>query len=87
MNKRRLYITFILIIILAAGAVYLDIPKGSKIDLRAIKINYNQPFRLKLGLDLQGGTHLVYEGDLNGEQNAYVVTYFVGLNATSTLES
>jgi protein-export membrane protein SecD len=64
MSKRKLYLTFLLIIILAASAVYLDIPAGSKIDLRALKINYNQPFKLKLGLDLQGGTHLVYEGDL-----------------------
>lgn len=64
MTKRKIYLTFLLIIILAAGAVYLDIPSGSRIDLRAIKINYNQSFKLKLGLDLQGGTHLVYEGDL-----------------------
>src|SRR6185436_17739706 len=64
MSKRRLYITFILIALLAASAVYLDIPQGSKINLKPIKINYEKPYNLKLGLDLQGGTHLVYEGDL-----------------------
>ncbi|MEJ0021063.1 MAG: protein translocase subunit SecD [Candidatus Doudnabacteria bacterium] len=64
MSKRRLYLTFLAILLLAAGAVYLDLPQGSKINLKPIKINYNQQFKLKLGLDLQGGTHLVYEGDL-----------------------
>ncbi len=64
MSKRRLYLTFLAILLLAAGAVYLDLPQGSKINLKRIKINYNQQFKLKLGLDLQGGTHLVYEGDL-----------------------
>jgi len=53
-----------LIVLVAAGAVYLVIPQGSKINLKPIKINYEKPFDLKLGLDLQGGTHLVYEGDL-----------------------
>ena len=64
MPKRRLYITFILILLLAAAAVYLVIPAGSKINLKPIKINYDQPVKLKLGLDLQGGTHLEYQGDL-----------------------
>ncbi len=64
MSKTRLYITFLLIVLLSAGAVYLAIPQGSKINLKPIKINYEKPFNLKLGLDLQGGTHLVYEGDL-----------------------
>ncbi|MEO8065717.1 MAG: protein translocase subunit SecD [Candidatus Doudnabacteria bacterium] len=64
MSKRRLYLTFLAILLLAAGAVYLDIPAGSKINLKRFKINYDQQFSLKLGLDLQGGTHLVYEGDL-----------------------
>jgi preprotein translocase subunit SecD len=64
MSKRRLYLTFLLIVLLSAGAVYLDIPQGSKINLKPLKINYNKPVNLKLGLDLQGGSHLVYEGDL-----------------------
>ncbi len=64
MKKSRLYITFILILLFTAAAVYLDIPAGSKINLKPIKINYDKPVNLKLGLDLQGGTHLVYEGDL-----------------------
>jgi len=64
MRKSRLYLTFIAILLLTAAAVYIDIPHGSKIDLRPIKINYNHEFKLKLGLDLQGGSHLVYQADL-----------------------
>src|SRR3989344_6144700 len=64
MSKRRLYITFLFIVLLTAGVVYLDIPKGSKINLKPLKINFERPYNLKFGLDLQGGTYLVYEGDL-----------------------
>src|ERR1041385_6452889 len=69
MRKSRLYITFLLIVLLTASAVYLDIPAGSKINLKPIKINYEKPLKLKLGLDLQGGTHLVYQGDLKDIQD------------------
>jgi len=42
----------------------LNIPQGSKISLKPLKIDYSKSYKLNLGLDLQGGTHLVYEGDL-----------------------
>ena len=54
------------IFLLAAAAAWLVHPKGSKIDLRTIKIPYNKEFRINLGLDLQGGSHLVYEAKLDG---------------------
>lgn len=50
MKKRNTYIVLILILILAAGAVFFDLYK-------------EKPFQL--GLDLQGGTHLLYEADLS----------------------
>lgn len=53
-----------LILLLTAAAVFLVIPSGSKINLKPVKINYEKAYKLKLGLDLQGGTHLVYEGNL-----------------------
>lgn len=56
MNRKGLYFKFLLILILTAAAGYMVYPSGGKIGSR----EYN----LKLGLDLQGGTHLVYEGDL-----------------------
>lgn len=62
--RKRLYFTFIFILLLALAAGYIDWPGGSKISLKPIKINYEKPLTLKLGLDLQGGTSLVYQGDL-----------------------
>jgi protein-export membrane protein SecD len=64
MKRKGLYFKFLVIILLALAAGYLVYPGGSKISLKPLKINYEKKFTLKLGLDLQGGTHLVYEGDL-----------------------
>ena len=52
------------IIILALAATWIVLPQGSKIDLRKIKIPYNKEFSAHLGLDLQGGSHLVYKAEL-----------------------
>ncbi|OGE79272.1 MAG: protein-export membrane protein SecD [Candidatus Doudnabacteria bacterium RIFCSPHIGHO2_01_FULL_46_14] len=57
MSRTRILLKFVAILVLAvlAGFVVFD-----KLPLVGIKTAF--PFRL--GLDLQGGTHLVYEGDL-----------------------
>lgn len=68
-NKVRLWVVMLLIITLVLGAI--DYPKyiNHVIDLVNIKLKtqiphvYNLPFHL--GLDLQGGTHLVYEADVS----------------------
>src|SRR3989338_3673204 len=57
MSKTRVYLQFIAIILLAAAAFFIVAD-----FLPLVKIPAKFPFRL--GLDLQGGTHLVYEGDL-----------------------
>ncbi len=59
--KRRLYLKFIFILILATAAFYVAYP--SLPELKIWKWTYSAP-DLKLGLDLQGGTHLVYEANL-----------------------
>jgi preprotein translocase subunit SecD len=64
MTRTKLYFKLIIIILLAAAAFYIVWPQGGKISLKPIGINLEKTFNLKLGLDLQGGTHLVYEGDL-----------------------
>lgn len=64
MTRTKLYFKLIVIILLGAAAFYIVLPGGSKISLRPIGINFQKELNLKLGLDLQGGTHLVYEGDL-----------------------
>jgi len=59
MTKKRVYLSFIFIIVLAFLAVGFAYPKYLN---KAIGF-WDIPF--KLGLDLRGGTHLVYEADLN----------------------
>src|SRR3989338_8816873 len=61
--KKRLYLKFIAIIVLAVLAGLVAHPDG-RINLTPLKVNFDKQYDLKLGLDLQGGTHLVYEGDL-----------------------
>lgn len=58
MSKIRKILQFIGIILLAAMAGFIVADKSS-----LVKISKTFPFRL--GLDLQGGTHLVYEGNLS----------------------
>lgn len=59
----RLYLTFVFILLIAAFSVYIDLPKGSKISLPKIGL-HKREFKPHLGLDLQGGTHLEYQGNL-----------------------
>lgn len=61
--RKGLYLKFLVIVLLTAGAVYLALPGGSKISLKPLGINYEKRFDLKLGLDLQGGSQLVYQAD------------------------
>lgn len=63
--KLKLYLSFAAILVLFAGAVWMAYPKGGRINLESLKIKYNQTFRMRLGLDLQGGAHLVYQADFN----------------------
>lgn len=60
----RLYLTFVFILLITAFAAYIVHPKGSKIDLRKLKINFNQELKPHLGLDLVGGSYLEYQGNL-----------------------
>ncbi len=62
--KLKLFAAFLGIILLAAAAAWIAYPKGgSKIDLRKIKIPFHKDYTIHLGLDLQGGSHLVYQAD------------------------
>ncbi|MBI4363769.1 MAG: protein translocase subunit SecD [Candidatus Doudnabacteria bacterium] len=61
--RKGLYFKFFLTLLLAALAVFVALP-NTKINLKPAKIDFEKAYDLKLGLDLQGGTHLVYEGDL-----------------------
>ena len=61
--KFKLFVSFGAILLLAAAAFWITYPKGSRINLEGIKINYNQKFKIHLGLDLQGGSYLLYKAD------------------------
>ncbi len=69
---------FLFIILLALGAAYIVWPKGSRINLTKLKINYNKSFTTHLGLDLQGGSHLVYQANFkdiaDGDQEEALVS-------------
>lgn len=68
--KLKLFVSFFAILLLAAAALWIDLPQGSKINLTKIGIKYNQPFKIHLGLDLQGGSHLVYQADFSNVSQA-----------------
>lgn len=65
-RKLSLLLSLLAILVIAAGAVWIDLPAskgGSKINLNDLKIKYQKTFDVHLGLDLQGGSHLVYQAD------------------------
>ena len=64
--KLKLFSSLLAILLIAAAAVWIVLPKGSRISLMALKIPYSQSFKVHLGLDLQGGSHLVYQADFSG---------------------
>lgn len=60
--KKIWLISFILLI--TTVATYISLPYGLHFQIGKYKIDKN--FDLKLGLDLAGGSHLVFEADMNG---------------------
>ena len=64
-SKRKLILNFVLILVLFATSAYAVYPKNPGIDLNKYGINYKNDLQFRLGLDLQGGTHLVYQADLS----------------------
>lgn len=57
--RKNVWLSFILIILLTAAAGLVDYPKGPDIRIG----NYFKELKVHLGLDLQGGTRLVYDAD------------------------
>lgn len=71
MPKKKIYTIIILILIFAFFAANLTYPKyyNKGVDFLNSKLYLNLPYfwdiSFKLGLDLQGGSHLLYEADLS----------------------
>ncbi|XOU94855.1 MAG: protein translocase subunit SecD [Candidatus Kerfeldbacteria bacterium] len=57
--RKKVWLTFVGIIILAVLAGMLSYPSGPDIQIG----EYFKEIKVHLGLDLQGGTHLVYDAD------------------------
>jgi len=53
------------IALVTLSAAWIVWPHGSRINLKPLKINYQKDFGTHLGLDLQGGSHLVYQADFS----------------------
>lgn len=49
-------------------SIFIDLPKlpGQNLDLKIGPLSFRRPVDIKLGLDLQGGTHLVFTADMKG---------------------
>lgn len=67
--KKRLLFKFILLLFILVISIFVVLPKGPDLDLTKLKINYKKELKLHKGLDLQGGTQLVYELDVSKEKN------------------
>lgn len=85
MSKKRTYIIVAIILVLAFFSFNLTYPKhfNQGVDFLNSKFNltlphfWEKPF--KLGLDLQGGIHLIYEADLSTIEKKDYSSYMQGL--------
>jgi len=64
-SKRKTLLNFLVIIVLTLVSGYIIYPKNQGIKIQDYGINYYNDLKFHLGLDLQGGTHLVYQADLS----------------------
>lgn len=64
-SGKKLIFKFLFIVALAIAAGYIVYPKNQGISIQKYGINYYNELKFHLGLDLMGGTHLVYQADLS----------------------
>lgn len=67
--KKFLIFKFVFLLFILVISIAVVLPKGPDLDLKIIGINYKKELKLRKGLDLQGGTQLVYELDVSKEKN------------------
>jgi len=65
MSKKKVYLILVSIFILAVFAGILDYPKYFNQAAGRLNLPQFPEISFQLGLDLQGGTHLIYEADLS----------------------
>jgi preprotein translocase subunit SecD len=61
-EMKRLWLAMLGIVVLAGLALWVDVPQHPNISIGA----FTRDLNIKLGLDLQGGSHLVYRADVAG---------------------
>ena len=64
--RQKIWLLFVLIIAILGISLVIDYPKGPDLKIG----NYFKEIKLHLGLDLLGGTHLVYDADTSQVPNA-----------------
>lgn len=62
--RKKVWAAFFGILVLTILAGVIDWPKGPNINVKWGEFNWQKELKLHLGLDLQGGTQLVYEADM-----------------------
>lgn len=71
-HKGKLWQVFILILILAIGASMIDLGQyyNKAVDKYGLPLPHTKEMPFRLGLDLLGGTQLVYQADVSGVPDA-----------------
>ncbi len=66
-NRQKIRVTFLSIVLLALGAGYIASPEKGVLEAEVDRLGLGviNEYDFHLGLDLQGGTHLVYQSDLS----------------------
>jgi preprotein translocase subunit SecD len=68
MKRSRIIISLIFLVLLVVGAAFVCLPNGPYLNIRGKEI-FKKEIKIKEGLDLQGGAHLVYSVDLSKTPN------------------
>ena len=76
-SRKKLWIKFSLIIVLIIFTVLVSYPR--KINQPAWLGSFLSKFKINLGLDLQGGIHLIYKADVSGIESDKVSEALEGL--------
>ncbi|MBU1119139.1 protein translocase subunit SecD [Patescibacteria group bacterium] len=62
--RKKIWLTFFALVVLVVVVGYVDYPKSPDINIKWGDFELQKELKVRLGLDLQGGAHLVYEADL-----------------------
>lgn len=65
MNFKRTRLTLFGVLAVTALAITVVIPKGPDLSLKPLGINFERELKVREGLDLKGGSNLVYEADMS----------------------